>query len=154
MLNAWSLRRLMPYTSITPGSTAMQETKNTMVTSCLHQHQGLGRQVNLQNRKLMSRTWPKTTCAMPRSTQLCPESHVIWMVCCHEARMEKLFQSRGCSRTPPPARAVPRPLPSDNRAEGKGYHKNSTRNTGWLRIHAVPGNCIQRTNTTSSYAPG
>lgn len=41
----------MPYTSITPGSTAMQEAKNTMVTSWLHQCQGLGRQFHLQNTK-------------------------------------------------------------------------------------------------------
>lgn len=150
MLNAWRLRRLMPYTSITPGSTAMQEAKNTMVTSWLHQCQGLGRQFHLQNTKPMSTPQPKTTCAMPISLQLCSQSHVIWTVCCHEARMEELFQSRGC--TPPPARAAPR-LPADNRAAGKGYHKNHTTNTGWLQI-PVPGNCIQCTNTTSSHAPG
>lgn len=100
--------------------------------------------------KTQSTLQPKTTCAMSISLQLCSQSHVIWTVCCHEARMEELFQSSGC--TPPPARAAPR-LPADNRAAGKGYHKNHMTNTGWLQI-PVPGNCIQRTNTTSSHAPG
>lgn len=144
----------MPYTLIIPGSTATQEAKNTMMISCLHQCQGLGRQFSLQNINTMSISWPKTTYAMPRSLQLRPKSHVIGMVCCCETRIEKLFQSTGWPHTPPPFRAAPWLLPADKGAAGKDYHKKNTRNTGWLQIHAVPGNCIQRTNTTSSHALG
>lgn len=47
----------------------------------------------------MSTPQPKTTRAVARSLQLYSKSHVISFC---EARMEKPFQSRGCSRTPPP----------------------------------------------------
>lgn len=110
-MNAWRLRSLMPCPSITPGYTAMQEAKNTMVTSWLRRSQGFGRQFNLQKTQPVSASQPKSTCAMPRSLQLCAKSHVIYTVCCHKARMEKLFPSRSRSHAslPPGAPAVPQP---------------------------------------------
>lgn len=66
----------------------------------------------------------------------------------------KSFSKAGVVHTPPYRRhansaAAPRPLPADNGAAGKGYHKNNTRSTRWLKICAVPRNYIQCINTTS-----
>lgn len=87
------------------------------------------------------------------SLWFCAKSHVICTVHRHRARMEKAFPKQGSFAHLPAQHTssaeAPRPLPADNGAAGKGYRKNNTRSTRWLKICAVPWNYIQCINTTS-----